>query len=171
MSVVKFLSKIHMYQASLPLMGMLWPQNSSLLLSCLFHTVVVLLFLGDDAKAAVKHGLDGILVSNHGARQLDGVPATVSFGRCLHWNSHFYFSFDHLCDYPSLYIYFCMNTQDRICRNICKISDFKFSGSIPESGRSPELVNGNPLQYSCLKHPMDRGGWWASVQGVAKSQT
>lgn len=38
-----------------------------------------LLFLGDDAKEAVKHGLDGILVSNHGARQLDGVPATVSY--------------------------------------------------------------------------------------------
>ena len=92
-------------------------------------------------------------------------------GKCLHWNSHLYFSFDHLCDYPSLYIYFCMNTQDRICRNICKISDFKFSGSIPESGRSPELGNGNPLQYSSLENPMDRGGWWASVQGVAKSWT
>ena len=112
MSVLKFLSKIHMYQVGAPLMGMLWPQNSSLLLSCFFHTVVVLLFLGDDAKTAVKHGLDGILVSNHGARQLDGVPATVSFGKCLHWNSHFYLSFGHLCDYPSLCIYFCMNTQN-----------------------------------------------------------
>lgn len=41
--------------------------------------MIGLLFLGDDAKEAVKHGLDGILVSNHGARQLDGVPATVSY--------------------------------------------------------------------------------------------
>ena len=31
--------------------------------------------------------------------------------------------------------------------------------------------NGNPLQYSCLEHPMDRGAWWATVHGVAKSQT
>ena len=30
--------------------------------------------------------------------------------------------------------------------------------------------NGNPLQYSCLEHPMDRGAWWATVHGVRKSQ-
>ena len=44
-------------------------------------------------------------------------------------------------------------------------------GSIPESGRSPGEENGNPLQDSFLGKPMDRGGWWASVPGVAKSQT
>ena len=42
---------------------------------------------------------------------------------------------------------------------------------IPGSGRSPEVENGNPLQYSCLKNPMDRGAWWATVQSIAKSQT
>ena len=31
--------------------------------------------------------------------------------------------------------------------------------------------NGNPLQYSCLENPMDRGAWWAAVHGVAKGQT
>ena len=31
--------------------------------------------------------------------------------------------------------------------------------------------NGNPLQYSCLENPMDRGAWWAKVHGVAKSWT
>ena len=31
--------------------------------------------------------------------------------------------------------------------------------------------NGNPLQYSCLENPMDRGAWWATVHGVTKSQT
>ena len=31
--------------------------------------------------------------------------------------------------------------------------------------------NGNPLQYSCLENPMDRGAWWATVPGVAESQT
>ena len=35
-------------------------------------------------------------------------------------------------------------------------------------GRSPGGGNGNPLQYSCLENPMDRGAWWATVQGVAK---
>ena len=44
-------------------------------------------------------------------------------------------------------------------------------GSIPGSGRSPEEGNDNPLQYSCLENPMDRGAWWAAVHGVAKSQT
>ena len=44
-------------------------------------------------------------------------------------------------------------------------------GSIPGSGRSPREGNGNPLQYSCLENPMDRGAWWAPVHGVAKSQT
>ena len=44
-------------------------------------------------------------------------------------------------------------------------------GSIPGSGRSPGEGNGNPLQYSCLENPMDRGAWWATVHGVTKSQT
>ena len=44
-------------------------------------------------------------------------------------------------------------------------------GSIPGSGRSPGELNGNPLQYSCLGNPMDRGTWHAIVHGIAKSQT
>ena len=43
--------------------------------------------------------------------------------------------------------------------------------SIPVSGRSPGKGNGNPLQYPCLENPMDRGTWWATIHGVAKSQT
>ena len=43
-------------------------------------------------------------------------------------------------------------------------------GSIPGSGRSPREGNGNPLQYSCLRNPMDRGAWWATVHEVAKNQ-
>jgi len=42
---------------------------------------------------------------------------------------------------------------------------------IPEWGRSPEEGNGNPLQYSCLRDPMERGAWWAIVHGVANSGT
>ena len=44
-------------------------------------------------------------------------------------------------------------------------------GLIPGLGRSPGEGNGNLLQYSCLENPMDRGAWWATVHGVAKSQT
>ena len=44
-------------------------------------------------------------------------------------------------------------------------------GLTPGSGRFPGEGNGNPLQYSCLENPMDRESWWATVIGVAKSQT
>ena len=44
-------------------------------------------------------------------------------------------------------------------------------GSIPGLGRSPGGGHGNPFQYSCLENPMDRGVWWATVHGVAKSWT
>ena len=44
-------------------------------------------------------------------------------------------------------------------------------GSIPGSGKSPGERNGYPLLYSCLENSMDRGAWWATVHGVAKSQT
>ena len=43
--------------------------------------------------------------------------------------------------------------------------------SISVSGRSPGEGNGNPLHYSSLENPMDRGAWWATVHGVAKNQT
>ena len=45
------------------------------------------------------------------------------------------------------------------------------TGSIPESDRSPGERNGNPLQYFCLKNPMDRGAWQATVQRLQKSHT
>ena len=45
------------------------------------------------------------------------------------------------------------------------------AGSVPGLGRSPGVGNGNPLQYSFLENSMDRGTWWATVHGVAKSQT
>ena len=44
-------------------------------------------------------------------------------------------------------------------------------GSIPGLGRSPGDRNGNPLQYSCLENPMDRGAWQATDHGVVKSRT
>ena len=44
-------------------------------------------------------------------------------------------------------------------------------GSIPGLGRSPGGGHGNPLQHSCLKTPIDRGAWWATVHGVAELDT
>ena len=51
------------------------------------------------------------------------------------------------------------------------VGDARDEGSIPGSGRSPGGENGNPLQYSCVGNPMDRGVWGAAVHSVAKSQT
>ena len=48
--------------------------------------------------------------------------------------------------------------------------DTRDTGLIPGSGRSPGEGNDTPLQYSCLESPMDRGAWWATVNGVARSQ-
>ena len=49
--------------------------------------------------------------------------------------------------------------------------DIKDSGSIPGSGRSPGGGHGNPLQYSCLENPTDRGNWQTTVHKVAKGRT
>ena len=49
--------------------------------------------------------------------------------------------------------------------------DARHTGLIPGSGRSAREGNGYPLEYSCLGNPMDRGAWWGTVHGVAKSQT
>ena len=50
----------------------------------------------------------------------------------------------------------------------CNVGDL---GSIPGLGRSPGGGYGNPLQYSCLENPRDRGAWWAAVYGATQSRT
>ena len=47
--------------------------------------------------------------------------------------------------------------------------DLRDTGLIPVSGRSPGGRHGNPLRFSCLENPMDRGAWGATVHGIAKS--
>ena len=49
--------------------------------------------------------------------------------------------------------------------------DVRDANLIPESGRSPGGGHGNPLQYSCLENPMDRGAWQAVVHGITESGT
>ena len=51
------------------------------------------------------------------------------------------------------------------------VGDIRDVGSIPGSGRSPGRGHGNPLQYSYLENPMDRGASWATVHKIAKSRT
>ena len=50
----------------------------------------------------------------------------------------------------------------------CNVGGFSL---IPGLGRFPEEENDCPLQYSCMDNPMDRGAWWATVHGIAKSKT
>ena len=49
--------------------------------------------------------------------------------------------------------------------------DIRDSGLIPGSGRSPGGGQDDPLHYSCLENPIDRGTWWALVHSITKSQT
>ena len=72
-------------------------------------------------------------------------------------------------DYPLWYLdYHCFpgGSDGRVSAD--NVGD---PGLIVASGRSPGEGNGNPLQYSCLENPMDRGAWWATVHGVTKSRT
>ena len=56
------------------------------------------------------------------------------------------------------------------CSSVGKESPYSAGdpGSIPGLGRSPGEGNGNPLQYPCLRNPMETAAWWATVLGVAK---
>ena len=93
--------------------------------------------------------------------------------RALQQNSHLPTKTWHLRLTPSLVslLYCCIrgfpNSLDSKT-SACNAGD---PGSIPGWGRSPGGGNGNPLQYSCLENPTDKGAWWATVHGVAKSQT
>ena len=68
--------------------------------------------------------------------------------------------------------YFCRSQGfpggSEVKASACNVGDL---GSIPGLRRSPGEGNGNPLQYSCLANPMDRGAWWATLHRVAKSWT
>ena len=62
----------------------------------------------------------------------------------------------------------CFPGGSEVKASACNAGDL---GLIPGLGRSPGEGNSNPLRYSCLENPMDGGAWWATVHGVAKSQT
>ena len=54
---------------------------------------------------------------------------------------------------------------------LANAGDIRHVGSILELGRSPQGGHGNPLQYSWLENPLDRGAWWSVIHAVAKSRT
>ena len=91
----------------------------------------------------------------------------------LHWFQHhilrnWLFSSLYSCFFVGLPLW--LSGKESAC-NARATGD---TGLIPGSlgpGRSPGEGYGNPLQYSCLENPMDRGVWWVTVHGVAKSQT
>jgi len=65
-----------------------------------------------------------------------------------------------------------MNTGGSVVKNLpVSAGDPGDMGSIPRSVKSHGGGNGNLLQYSCLKNPMDRGAWRAAVHGIAESDT
>ena len=62
--------------------------------------------------------------------------------------------------------------MDIVVKNLpASVGDTRDLASVPGLGRSPGEGNDNPLQYSCLENPMDRGAWQATAHMVAKSQT
>ena len=69
-----------------------------------------------------------------------------------------------LCHWTSQVVQVVKNPPDNAV-------DKKDKGSIPGLERSPGEGNGNPLQYSCLEKPMDRGAWWAAIHKVTQSDT
>ena len=72
----------------------------------------------------------------------------------------------NLLIYPSLSFIFC----NQLYFGKASARNAGDPGLILGSGKSPVEGNGNPLQYSCLGNPMDRGTWWATVHGITKSQ-
>ena len=68
-------------------------------------------------------------------------------------------------------VYMDFPSGSAVKESTCNAGAVGDMGSIPELGKSPGGGNGNPLQYSCLENPMDRGAWWATVHRVAKSWT
>ena len=69
------------------------------------------------------------------------------------------------CKVPSLTVLKSFPGGSEVKVSASNVGDL---GSIPGSGRSPGEGHGNPLQYSCLGNPMDRGAWRATVHGVLR---
>ena len=90
---------------------------------------------------------------------------SLSVSRCIHLKTQF--SRKDIDIYRCICILFC---DIEVKNKNASVGDIRDLGLIPGLGRSPGEGNGNPLQYSCLGNPMDRGAWQATVHEVAMSQ-
>ena len=77
----------------------------------------------------------------------------------------------YILQYISVALYWTSQVVLVVKNPPANAGDIRDAGWIPASGRSPGGRHGNPLQYSCLENPIDRGAWLATVHGTAKSQT
>ena len=95
-------------------------------------------------------------------KRIKNTPNWVSFSKIwtgfTHKHHIYFLSSSLLCSQVALLVKTCLPIQET-----------RDTDSIPGLGRSPGEGNSNPLQYSCLENSMDRGIWWATVHGVAKS--
>ena len=96
---------------------------------------------------------------------------------CAHWFCILPFSLTHLgylCK-SEIYKFFSLIFMTKFFPGGSAVKESAYSagdmGLIPVLGRAPKGGNGNPLRYSCLENPMDRGAWWAKVHRVTKSWT
>ena len=85
----------------------------------------------------------------------------------------FFFQFSFCCIYHLLRVYILFIVMPSLLKKEMTIHSSILAWRIPrteEPGglRSPGEENGNPLQYSCLENPMDRGAWWGTVHGVSR---
>ena len=74
-------------------------------------------------------------------------------------------------DCKCIFQFVCICTASQVALAVPMLGDVRDTGSIPGLGRSPGGGHGNPLQYSCLENPMDKGAWQAMILGVTNSQT
>ena len=66
----------------------------------------------------------------------------------------------------------CVSQMVLVVKNLpANVGDSRHTGSIPRSGSSPGEGNGNPLHYSCLENPMDRGAWQTTIHGRELAMT
>ena len=86
-----------------------------------------------------------------------------------HTYTHTYIhTYIYIHTHTHTYIYIGLPCSSNSKEPACDAGD---QGLIPELGSSSGEGNGNPLQYSCLENPIDREAWWATVRGVAESDT
>ena len=75
--------------------------------------------------------------------------------------------FENIPNRMLIHFYICQHVASQVALVVkkppAKVGDERDMGSIPGSGRSPGGGHGDPLQYSCLENPVDRGAWWATV--------